>query len=668
MNMNLGNLFKNKRNLIILIIVIVGLLLGYKFFGGSKNSKELLTTYEVKRGNLSIDVVEAASIEASEAFDIKSELEGDATIIFLIDDGTMITEEDVKNGKVLVELDSANLRQKATQQEMTVQDAKASLTEAESSYQIQVNQNDSNFKNGELTVKFAQMDLEKYIGDKLAPKFISGEYNYLQLFDLPDLGGEALQTKRQKLNDIDFAQEEMITAKNKLDWTIKLEAKGYVTRDEKLSDELSYKQKNVDYENAKIANELFQKYEFPKEAEKRRSDLEEATKELERIVAKNESELAKVTANQESRKSNYQQQVDELERINSQIEKCTIRATRPGLVVYGSGGNRWRQDTISEGSQIRERQVIINFPDVSSMCAKAKIHESIITRVKNGQKAKIVVDALPDKSYNGTVTKVGVVPLSQGWLNPDLKVYMTDVTIDGSFKELKPGMTSQVQIFISELKNVIMVPLQAVSTLGNESVCFVMKGSKPQMRKVVIGDYNDKYIEIKEGLKEGENVVLYVTDLVEIEKAKLNLNSANENKEEESASDKSGFDNKGEQKDTDTKKDNKAENKETSKEGSDKVEAPKVAAPEGGWSPENMPKNAPPVTKEMIEKFKKDNPNFDMSKMPKGDLSPDNAPKGTTAPNSNGWSGEGKNSSGANQGGERRRRNQDANSGGESKQ
>ena len=114
-----------------------------------------------------------------------------------------------------------------------------------------------------------------------------------------------------------------------------------------------------------------------------------------------------------------------------------IRATKAGLVVYGGARDDMNfyggEERIREGATVHERQAIITIPDMTRMTVNVKIHESYITKVRKGQKAHIIVDAFPDKVLTWEVTKVGVLPDSQNrWMNPDLKVSLTSITIDGT--------------------------------------------------------------------------------------------------------------------------------------------------------------------------------------------------------------------------------------------
>ena len=189
-----------------------------------------------------------------------------------------------------------------------------------------------------------------------------------------------------------------------------------------------------------------------------------------------------------------------------------MTAKKTGLVIYG--GNREEmyyggQERIREGATVREQQAIVTIPDMTKMSVRVKIHESYIKKVKKGQKVRITVEAFPDQILDGEVSSVGVLPDSQNrWLNPDMKVYLTTITITGSHEWLKPGMSAKVEVIVSRLENVVHVPIQAVSPADGKQFCYVANGSTPERRLVEIGELNDEFIEIKKGLKEGERVLL----------------------------------------------------------------------------------------------------------------------------------------------------------------
>lgn len=463
-------------------LVLISLMLIIARLPRSGNDPQAEVTYTVTRGDLLVSVIEGGNLKAKKSVNIVSEVEGQATIISIVPEGTF-----VKEGEVLVELDSANLRERYTQQEITFQSAQSSYTEAREAYEIQKNENESKIKAAELKLEFAKMDLDKY------------------------LEGDWPQEKRKAEADITIAEEETKRAADKLAWTEKLQEKGYVTRSELEADKLALKKKELELEGAREKLRLLEKYTHPKQVRKLQSDYQEAKKELERVIRRANSQIAQAEAKVEAKKATFALQKARLEKLGKQVEKTTIRAPQSGLVVYASssGGMRGSQNLIEEGAMVRERQAIITLPDISAMQVDAKVHETVVDKVEVGQEAAITVDAFPDMRLKGQVSKVAILPDAQSrWLNPDLKVYSTGVTIDEVVDSLKPGMSAKVEIIVARLEDVLSVPIQAVSMREGREVCYVVHSREVEVRPVEIGISNDKFVEIKGGLEEGEKVLL----------------------------------------------------------------------------------------------------------------------------------------------------------------
>jgi HlyD family secretion protein len=483
----------------------------------SGSSKKNLNTYTVKRGSLLINVTENGDIKAINTEDIKSEVEGKTTIISIVDEGTIITPNDVNTGKVLVELDSSDLEQKLTQQEVQFLSAEASFTDANESLEIQKKQNESDIKKGQMKVKFALMDLHKYVGAVAGQKLVSAMENpgiepneIISLVSEPSLAGEALQKLRELNDNITLAGSEFEQKSDELMWTIRLHEKGYVAETKLRADELEVQSQEIQTKRANTALELFKLYEFPKEAEQKLSDYDEAKRELERTEASARSKLAQANARLKSSEATYLLHKRQLEKLQKQLKACKIKAPAPGQVVYASSEEPWyRQDRrIEEGAEIWERQKIISIPDYSEMKVEIKVHETWIDKVKVGQEADITVVAFPEKTFTGKVLKKAPLAQQQWWGRGDLKVYVTDVSIDGAHDFLKTGMSAKVTVLIDELQDVLTVPVQAVITVEGKKLCYCLTGGGIEKREVETGSFNDDFVEIKSGLNEADKVLL----------------------------------------------------------------------------------------------------------------------------------------------------------------
>ena len=157
---------------IAIAIAVIVLIVIFALPSGDRG--EDITTFEARKGPLKITVLEGGELQALESQIVRSEVEGrEGTLILsIVEEGYMVTEEDVTNGKILVELDSSALENQITQQEITFQSTEASLTEAVNNLEIQISQNESDIKDAEQQVRFARLDFEKYMGDVAAMEIL----------------------------------------------------------------------------------------------------------------------------------------------------------------------------------------------------------------------------------------------------------------------------------------------------------------------------------------------------------------------------------------------------------------------------------------------------------------------------------------------------------------
>jgi len=492
------------------------------------------STFTVRRDDLLVTVTEGGSIRARKTIEVKCQVDAQregVRITSIVPEGTYITQEDVNNSKLLVRLDSASLQEELTQREIDFASSEASFTQAKEANDIQVKQNESDITAAELKVKFALMDFRKYLGEILADEIVNRKesesgtsINMLPLLEDPELGGAASQKLRELNDDITLSMANLERAINTLEWTEKLYEKKYVAETELKKDQLEKQSLEIKKEKAKIALELFKLYEFPKETEKFLSDYEEAKRELARTYARARSKLAQAQADLKSAQSRYESRKERLNRTKRNIEFCIITAPAPGLVTYGSGesGEHYRRmrgsAIIAEGEMVYERQTIISLPDMAEMIAEIDVHESSVDKIRPGQRAKIVMDAFPDRTLEGEVLKVAPLPnQDRSWFSPDLKVYTTQVPIEGTHDFLKPGMSAKVEILVEQLEDVMIVPVQVVANKGGKKVCYCLTPRGVEQRVVQTGSFNDTFVQVTDGLEVGEEVLLSPPRLTEAE-------------------------------------------------------------------------------------------------------------------------------------------------------
>jgi len=176
------------------IAVAVGLAAAaYAIWTRDRKDSSAVATAEVQRGPLVISVAESGTVQSRQRVVVKSEVEGTTTILYLVAEGPV-----VKKGDLLVELDSSRLQDEKAQQQITVLNAEAGFIHARENLAVTKSQADSDVAKAELTYKFAQQDLTKYV---------EGEYP---------------RQLEQAAADINIAKEELQRAQDKLGWSQRL--------------------------------------------------------------------------------------------------------------------------------------------------------------------------------------------------------------------------------------------------------------------------------------------------------------------------------------------------------------------------------------------------------------------------------------------------------------
>lgn len=161
--------------------------------------------------------------------------------------------------------------------------------------------------------------------------------------------------------------------------------------------------------------------------------------------------------------------------------------------------------------------VLLTIADLSQMEAELGVDETEIVKVKEGQKAIVKVDALPEEEFEGVVTEVGnsIIQSLQA-TSQEAKEFKVVVLLKKTDPRLKPGLTATADIIVAKKKNVIAIPIAALvirkvgEGKGAKEVegVFVYKDGKAEFRPVKKGIMGEMEIEIVEGLKEGEEIIV----------------------------------------------------------------------------------------------------------------------------------------------------------------
>lgn len=464
------------------IALLLGLVILFRGCGGPQNELSK-PEFEVRRGPLTISISQSGTLKAQEQEIITSQVQGRNTLIHIIPEGTR-----VEKGDLLVEIDSSSLKDRLVERKISVQNAEAKFIQARENVAVTESQNETDISAAELKHRFAKEDLEKYV---------EGEYR---------------QQLREAESKITLAEEELQLARQKLEWSEKLYSENYISQSERDADQLAFNRARLDLDLARAAKNLLENYTYRREIAQLESDVEQTRRALERVELKAGADLIRAKADFNAREAELQQQKDQEVKIEDQISKTRITAPKAGLVVYATSAKaNWRgnEEPLEAGQDVRERQELIYLPTADQMKAEVQIHESNLDKIQLGLPAVMTVDALQGRQYQGKITRIAPLPdAASMWMNPDLKVYRTEITLEGDQSDLRTGMSCEAEIIVETYEDVLYIPVQAVIRRGGEPMVYVRSGKAFEPVPVTVGLDNNRMIHIVDGLEEGQRVLL----------------------------------------------------------------------------------------------------------------------------------------------------------------
>ena len=453
-------------------------------FGTRKAKDETIPTAKVKEGELTISVSSSGSIQSRDKVILTSELEGNNTVIWVVDEGVKVSE-----GDLLIEFNSSELLEKHKEQEIIVANAESSVEITEERQVITKGDCDAASLDAEVELMLAKMEQEKY------------------------QDGDYPQQLRQFESDILLAEERVERAKEKVTGSKRLADANFLTRTELQADELELKARKIDLEMAEtklyvLTNYTVRQQKATLEGRERRADRAVA-----RVAWQNKATLRQVESELRARTREYERSTNRLAELSFQLSKSKIYAPTNGIILYAStvqiARRQWWVRPLAVGGTAVQRQELIYIPLESGMVVEVMIPEASLTKIGVGMLAKVKIDAFPGLVFDGHLVKIAILPDGQSaQLNPDLKLYKCEIECDFKSVAIRPGMSCDVELIKETYEKAIYVPVQCVVREEGKPVVYVNQNGKWEPRPVEVGFDNNRMIHILGGLRPGEEVMM----------------------------------------------------------------------------------------------------------------------------------------------------------------
>jgi RND family efflux transporter MFP subunit len=197
------------------------------------------------------------------------------------------------------------------------------------------------------------------------------------------------------------------------------------------------------------------------------------------------------------------EQIAALVKTGEAKRTITFRSPASGIVT---------EKKALQGMRFMPGEMLYQVTDLSSVWVLADVFEQDIGLVKTGAKASVKINAYPGKAFEGKITYVYPT------LKAETRTVPVRIELANPGHLLKPAMFSQVEVQVGAKAPVLTVPDSAVIDSGTRRIVLVqLAEGRFEPREVKLGSHSENYVEVQEGVKEGELVVVAANFLIDAE-------------------------------------------------------------------------------------------------------------------------------------------------------
>jgi len=486
--------------LVLILILIGGLVWFFKF----REKKQEPSLFEVQRGNVEKTISETGTLRKGNLINLSFESSGKIEKIF-------VKEGDkVREGDVLAKLESKNLELQLAVAREQLREAKAALQRLLSGPK-------------EEEIELAKVNFEKAKGDfENFPSQVSSSFNYFYLklkqikdqiqvikdlyFSDPLSYSQDFRAEKENIErnieELESEKEEISTSnvKDKVEKVDQILNSIFSSLEKmrKIMDDVK-EMKNISQSNIllldsqkEIVNSLIsQNLSLKTNYNLLKSALDSAQKNLNLLQSQPKKEDVEI----------YEAKVKEAENqvliLENNLEKTKLKSPVSGTVakVFKEEG---------EKVEAMMKDIVFQILPEKNFEIEVDIYEEDVAKIKIGDPVEITFPSIENQKFFGKVTFID--PIEK--IKDGVVYYGVKILPESLPENVLPGMSCDLKIIVERKENVLIVPEEALKKKDGEYFVDVFEGGKIFERKVKVGIFGDNFVEILEGLKEGEKVLL----------------------------------------------------------------------------------------------------------------------------------------------------------------
>ena len=481
--------------LILLVLILAGA--GYYFTtvqdsaDGNKGDGDPLPDriFRLKKGPMILGVTLTGSVNAKFKHKLAMEAPFATKLIRVVDENTH-----VKKGDVVAEYETYDLQLRIEDLRVLLDNRKKDLEIALEELEILKSSNEADIRTAVDNVTTAEDAYNKYWR-------LEGPRDK----DNQRMSVSDAQTQMEEAEDA--MKEAQETYRNTTYSTVEEEEKALTTVNSAIQ---KYENAVTNYNSKLLERKIFRRYTHPNKLKSLRNALIQAKLNLTKVKVRTQSSLLQKQKQVHQIRTQIRNYERDLARHESYLPMMKLIAPVDGIVIYGDPDRRWGNPEVKVGMDARRKQVIITIPDMSKLIVDVNLPEQYRSKVSVHNKVIITPDSIQTIKLTGTITKIASLPVTLiPWDKNSPKIYQTNVDFTQYDKRVVSGMSVQVEVVSKILNDVLFVPIEAVFEEGGNLIVYQKTPSGPEKKVIKIGESNNNYVQVIEGLEEDDEVYLY---------------------------------------------------------------------------------------------------------------------------------------------------------------
>jgi multidrug resistance efflux pump len=194
----------------------------------------------------------------------------------------------------------------------------------------------------------------------------------------------------------------------------------------------------------------------------------------------------------------------------SNADRMQIKSPIAGIAVIKTTWKGSNMAELQEGDEVRSGVPVVDVVNPATMRVRARVNQTDVRELRNGQAVRVGLDAYPDLSFTGTVQQISPIGV-QSSLSPKVRNFIVLIAVREAHPNLMPDLTASLDVELARAPGALVIPRDAVAYEGTQAYVHVVRGSAQQRRDIGVGSLNPHEVVVSNGLAEGDVIARNVT-------------------------------------------------------------------------------------------------------------------------------------------------------------